>query len=278
LLKDWRVSPALVLSTGLIGPLHRAGTPFKKAGMKRFSHLQAARAVALSSILGASLALASPYTASAEVAETRADGFVTRDKVQVAATPLEAWLALTRPGLWWDSNHTWSGDAANMMLTPQAGGCFCERIPGDDSDNASAIDGSVRHMTVVQAYPLRVLRMRGGLGPLQSEPATGVLTITLKEIEGGTRILWEYNVGGPMRYEIGPISKLVDGVISQQLAGLGAHLGLLEGAAPAAEPAISAQDLSSSDAGSAVTQSDAQPASDQNLSLEERIDALGRDE
>ena len=250
--------------------------------MKRFPHLQAARAVALSSILATSLALSLPYTASAEVAETRADGFVTRDTVQVAATPLEAWLALTRPGLWWDSNHTWSGDAANMMLTPQAGGCFCERIPGDDSDNASAIDGSVRHMTVVQAYPLRVLRMRGGLGPLQSEPATGVLTITLKEIEGGTRILWEYNVGGPMRYEIGPISKLVDGVISQQLAGLGAHLGLLENPDASPQPVISAEDLNPSDAASGdasgAAEIPAKPSSDQNLSLEERIDALGRDE
>ena len=62
------------------------------------------------------------------------------------------------------------------------------------------------------------------LGPLQGEPATGILTITLKEVEEGTRVLWEYNVGGPMRYEIPQISRAVDGVMSQQLAGLRDYL------------------------------------------------------
>ncbi|MBX7496493.1 SRPBCC family protein [Qipengyuania sp. 6B39] len=170
--------------------------------------------------------LAAPV--SAEVVETSANGFVTRDTANVAASPMEAWLALTRPGLWWNDSHTWSGDAANMTLTPQAGGCFCERVPGEDREDGFSLDGSVQHMTVVQAYPLRVLRMRGGLGPLQGEPATGILTITLKEVDGGTRILWEYNVGGAMRYVIAEISKAVDAVMSQQLAGLRDHLGALD--------------------------------------------------
>ena len=74
-------------------------------------------------------------------------------------------------------------------------------------------------MSVIQAYPLKNLRMRGGLGPLQGEPATGVLTVTLEEINGGTRIRWEYVVGGYMRYDVETIAKAVDGVMSQQLAG-----------------------------------------------------------
>ena len=84
-------------------------------------------------------------------------------------------------------------------------------------------------MSVIQAYPLKNLRMRGGLGPLQGEPATGVLTVTLEEIKGGTRIRWEYVVGGYMRYDVETIAKAVDGVMSQQLAGLRDHLGALEG-------------------------------------------------
>jgi len=43
-------------------------------------------------------------------------------------------------------------------------------------------------------------------------------------------VLWEYNVGGPMRYEIPQISQAVDGIMSQQLAGLRDHLGTLNGA------------------------------------------------
>ncbi len=212
--------------------------------------------------LASALALgmvASPV--AAEVVSTSDDGFVTRATAEVAAEPLAVWLALVKPSEWWSSDHTWSGDAANLTLTPQAGGCFCERIPGDDDDEGFAMDGSAHHATVVQAFPLNVLRMRGGLGPLQGEPATGVLTITLKEIDGGTRVLWEYNVGGPMRYKIGEISGAVDAVMTQQLMGLRDHLGALGGAAAAAsrEP------------------SPARPNAP-GATLEDEIDALGSDE
>ena len=178
--------------------------------------------------LTAAIALFAASPAAAEVIETRDDGFVTRDTATVAASPLEAWLALIKPADWWNDSHTWSADASNMTLVPQAGGCFCEKVPGEDRADGFSLDGSAQHMTVIQAYPLRVLRMRGGLGPLQGEPATGVLTITLKEVDGGTRILWEYNVGGPMRFTIDQISKAVDGVMTQQLHGLRDHLGPLE--------------------------------------------------
>jgi uncharacterized protein YndB with AHSA1/START domain len=171
------------------------------------------------------LAAMTSVSARAEVVSTSPNGFVTRDTAQIAAPPMTVWLALTKPGEWWTDEHTWSGDAGNLTLTPQAGGCFCETIPGDDAGDASAMNGSARHAIVVQAFPLKVLRLRGGLGPLQGEPAEGVLTITLKEIPGGTRVLWEYNVGGPMRFEIPAIAAAVDQVMSQQLTGL--HLGPL---------------------------------------------------
>ncbi len=160
----------------------------------------------LAGTLFAAAALGCAAPLSAEVAETTASGFVTRDMAEVAATPMQTWLALIRPGAWWNDAHTWSADAANMMLTPQAGGCLCERVPGEDRADGFSLDGSVQHMVVVQAYPLKNLRMRGGLGPLQGEPATGVLTITLEEIDGGTRIRWEYVVGGYMRYEVPTIA------------------------------------------------------------------------
>lgn len=75
-------------------------------------------------------------------------------------------------------------------------------------------------MRVVQAYPESALRMVGNLGPLQSEPVTGVLTVAISKVDKGTRIVWEYNVGGPMRYEVPVISKAVDGVMGAQLAAL----------------------------------------------------------
>ncbi len=161
----------------------------------------------------------------AEVVQQDGDLFVTRDSAVVSADPQAVWLALISPGEWWSDAHSWSGDAANMTITPQGGGCFCERIPARDEDGAIGLAGSVQHMTVLQAVPRQALRMRGGLGPLQSEPATGVLTITLKPVENGTRILWEYVVGGPTRYDTANIAKAVDAVMSAQLNGLAKKLG-----------------------------------------------------
>lgn len=166
-----------------------------------------------------------PQAAMAEVVETRADGFITRDTVAIAATPREVWLALIKPGDWWNDAHSWSGDASNMSLTPQAGGCFCERIPGSGD---IPMDGSAKHGEVVQAVPDNALRLRGELGPLQAIPATGVLTISLKAVDGGTIVGWEYNVGSVSNFDIKQISAAVDGVMSQQAVGLRDHLGALE--------------------------------------------------
>ena len=186
-------------------------------------------------------ALAAPLlfaatAAQAEVVESGVGGFVTRDEAIVDATPKEVWLALISPAKWWNSAHTWSADASNLTLMPQAGGCFCERIPEDPDPTRITLEGSVEHMRVIQAYPERALRMRGSLGPLQSEPAAGVLTIAISEVDSGTRIVWEYVVGGYMRFPVDVIAPAVDGVMSEQLNGLAGLLGRVEQPEPVPEP------------------------------------------
>ena len=202
---------------------------------------------------------------SAEVVARDDSSFVTRDTAVVSADTKAVWLALITPGNWWNSAHTWSGDAANMTLTPQAGGCFCETIPEDPSNDRITLEGSVEHMRVIQAFPEKVLRMRGGLGPLQSEPATGVLTIVMSEVDEGTLIVWEYAVGGPMRYETPVISQAVDGVMSQQLDGLAAKLGRVDVRSPEGR-----DDPEESKGGEAEAPSEP--------SVEDAIDAMGRDQ
>lgn len=178
-------------------------------------------------VMAAALAALVTAPAAAEVTRSTEIGFVSRNEVVVSATPKEVWLALISPASWWDKAHTWSGDAKNLTLTPQAGGCFCETIPEVDEPGRFTLQGSVEHMRVVQAYPEAALRMIGSLGPLQSEPVTGVLTIVLSKHEKGTRIVWEYNVGGSMRYEVPVIAKAVDGVMATQLAALAKPLGVV---------------------------------------------------
>lgn len=186
------------------------------------------RAMAFSLIAAASFMATA---ASAEVVKTNENGFVVRHTVEVETDAKQVWLALISPAKWWDSKHSWSGDSANLKLRPQAGGCFCERIPEDPDADRITLEGSVEHMRVIQSYPEKVLRMRGGLGPLQSEPASGILTIAIGEgdNEGSTKIVWEYVVGGYMRYKIPVIAKAVDGVLSLQSKSLADLLGPVDG-------------------------------------------------
>lgn len=169
------------------------------------------------------LALASPV--GAEVVASSDNGFVSRNSSEIAASPRKVWLALIQPGKWWNDNHTWSGEAANMTLEPSGGGCFCEQIPGEGD---IPLDGSAQHAVVVQAVPDKALRMRGALGPLQAVPAQGVLTISLEPVDGGTALVWNYDVGGVTGFEIEVIAKAVDGVMKEQLDRLTSHLGALE--------------------------------------------------
>lgn len=211
--------------------------------------------------------------ASAEVVKTDETGFVSRNMAVVNADTKAVWLALISPSKWWKKEHTWSGDAANMRITPQAGGCFCERIPEDPTSDKVTLEGSVEHMRVIQAFPEKVLRMRGGLGPLQSEPATGVLTIAIAESETGgrptTTIVWEYVVGGYMRYETPVIAKAVDTVMALQLGSLAEMLGRanMPEAPVEEEPAEAEEPVSEEEPSS-------DESDDRMAALEEAVEAL----
>ena len=180
-------------------------------------------------------------------------GFVTRNVVVIAGNPGAVWKRLVVPSGWWSGEHTFSGDAANLSLDPVAGGCFCERLPAEPGDAAKPgkpgaaprppSRGGVEHMRVVFVDRTKALRMIGGLGPLQSEAVSATLTVTLKQVEGGTRVIFEYVVGGYMRYPADKIAPAVDAVMADQLVALARLFGPVgqNAAAPAAAPAAPAQ-------------------------------------
>lgn len=114
------------------------------------------------------LAAAAASPAMAEVKSATPAGFAVEAKVVVPASPAQAYAALARIGAWWDSAHSYSGDAANMTLDPKVGGCFCETIPKGN--------GAVEHGRIIYAQPGETLRLQSALGPLQAEAALGVLT------------------------------------------------------------------------------------------------------
>ncbi|WP_229710196.1 SRPBCC family protein [Novosphingobium indicum] len=173
-----------------------------------------------------------------KVASVSDRGFVVQQVVEVSVAPDEAWATLIKPSEWWDSNHTWSGDAANLSIEPRAGGCFCEVLPNKTSPRA-APRGSVEHMRVVYIEQERVLRMVGALGPLQGEALNGTMTIQLKpEGEGSrTQILLEYVVGGYSRSAFEKLAGSVDGMLGEQLKGYVSKFGgAFDAAFPLSEP------------------------------------------
>jgi hypothetical protein len=181
--------------------------------------------------------------AAAKVQQANERGFVVQFTVSVPAAPDKVWDELINPGDWWDSDHSFSGDAANFTLDARPGGCFCETLPGATA--GAPPRGGVEHMRVVYVEKPRAIRLRGALGPLQADAVIGTLTFQLKPGEdSGTRIVAEYVVGGFMRAPVDAVSVSVDKVLGQQIERLAVKLGAKPspGEAPAKESEKPADD------------------------------------
>lgn len=160
---------------------------------------------------GAAIALlGAPLVSAAAVADSSAAGFLVHHEAVIHASDSDVYAAITKVGSWWDGAHSWSGHAENLSLDPRAGGCFCEKLP----------NGSVQHMSVVYADPGKQLRLSGGLGPLQGLAVSGAMTFALKGGDDGTRVTFDYMVGGYMPGGVGALAHPVDGVLGIQFARL----------------------------------------------------------
>jgi polyketide cyclase/dehydrase/lipid transport protein len=157
------------------------------------------------------VALAAPGRAAAEVVSVAANGFEVRETVHTTASPDKAYAAMLLPARWWNSEHTFSGNAANLVLDARAGGCWCETLPGG---------GSVEHLRVVYVSPGKTLRLRGALGPFQALAVDGVMTWSVKSAAGGTDISITYAIGGYTKDGFDELSKAVDQVLGEQLERL----------------------------------------------------------
>lgn len=153
-----------------------------------------------------------PLAAKAEVVDSSPSGFTLENSALVAADADQVWHVLVgEVGRWWPADHTWWGDAGRLSIEARAGGCFCERNG----------DKQARHLEVVFVDPGRVLRMTGGLGPLQGMGLHGALEFRLAAVEGGgTRITLWYRVGGYSPDDLSGFATVVDRVQAQQLDGL----------------------------------------------------------
>lgn len=147
-------------------------------------------------------------SALATVTDSTSNSFTSRHEASVKVNPGRVYdHFVNNVGQWWDSDHTYSGNARNLRIDPKAGGLFLEKL---------ASGGTVRHMEVVYADPGKLLRMEGGLGPLQQFPVNGVMTLMITEKQGETQITLTYTVGGYVTGGLAKLSGLVDQVMGQQ--------------------------------------------------------------
>lgn len=163
----------------------------------------------LISAIAALLAL-SAAPALAEVKSATPGGFEVGGSVAIAAPPARVWAVLTAPDAWWSRDHRWFRNST-LSLDLAPGGCWCER----------AADGRVsRHLETALVEPGSKLVLRGGLGPLQGQGASGGLTFDLKAEGDGSLLTWAYVVGGYTPGGLEGWARPVDGVLSAQLANL----------------------------------------------------------
>ena len=161
------------------------------------------------------LALLSLASASAAVVDSAANGFTVKITVDLKAPPNDVYRAFVRVADWWESGHTFSGDARNMTIDDKPMGCFCEKLPNG---------GGVRHMEVVFAAPGQRLILTGALGPLQSLGVVGNMEIEFARAEGGSKLTLTYSVGGYIPAGLNTWAEPVNGMLSQQMARLKAAI------------------------------------------------------
>ena len=161
-------------------------------------------------LVGAMVAIGAP-SPLVEVLDSAPSGFTVRSSVTIAESPARVYRNLVEVGSWWSSAHTFSGDAKNLSIRARAGGCFCEQLNRG---------GATRHLEVVHVVPGRLLRLRGGLGPLQEMAVSGVLTFTLTPSGESTEVELKYSVGGYRAGGMEPLAAPVDQVLAEQLTRL----------------------------------------------------------
>jgi uncharacterized protein YndB with AHSA1/START domain len=163
--------------------------------------------------LASLLAVAAP--AWCALLDTTPQGFTAENSAVVKADPLTAWQALVGDvDAWWPKDHSWWGKAGTFSIDARAGGCFCEK----------AGDRQAQHLQVVFVEPGKLLRLTGGLGPLQGLGLYGVLDWRLTPVEGGTKITYWYRAGGYASEDLKSLAVIVDQVQAEQLGNLARYI------------------------------------------------------
>jgi hypothetical protein len=150
--------------------------------------------------------------AVAEVVDSSKEGFTIEFKQTINASVVDVYSGLTEHvGQWWLDDHTWFGNGQNMQLDARAGGCFCEVFG----------DSQTQHLQVAMIIPNKLVRLLGGLGPLQGEGVSGVMEWRLNNLAAtSTELTVFYRVGGYTPNDLSQWAPAVENVLQQQMTAM----------------------------------------------------------
>jgi len=143
-------------------------------------------------------------------------GFTVEHAIETDAAPFVVYRTVTsHVDQWWNGDHSWTGNAANLYMKLERGGCFCERLPEN---------GRVEHLRIIYLEPGKEIRFDGALGPLQTMAVNGRMIWKIEPREEGSRVSFTYKVFGHPEGGLAGIALAVDGVIGEQITRLGERL------------------------------------------------------
>lgn len=145
----------------------------------------------------------------AEVVASADAGFQIEISEPLSVDANRAFEHLTQDiGKWWNSDHTYSGDARNLSMSLEEK-CLLEKLPKG---------GFVRHLEVVNFQPGKLVTLTGGLGPLQPMGVNGALTFSFTKSEDeSVRLEVAYNVHGFAKDGFKSLAPAVDSVLAEQV-------------------------------------------------------------
>jgi hypothetical protein len=142
--------------------------------------------------------------ANAEILESGAGGFTVKTTLNIKAATDDVYRKFIHDiGDWWNSNHTFSGDAHNLRI---------EDRPGNG--------GFTRHLEVITVLPGKRVVLIGAMGPLQTLAATGTMQFVFTASEGGTKFDVIYAVTGYLEKGMNNWAIPVDMMLAEQVTRL----------------------------------------------------------
>lgn len=146
---------------------------------------------------------------NAKVIKSSEDGFIIEHQIKTDADIAEVFKTMTKDvGKWWNSEHTYSGQAENMLIDKD---CFCERWDGN----------KVSHLDTTSWIENSQIVFEGAQGPLRELGLHGSMIWSLSENNPGTTVTWQYYVHGFSTVDIADFANVVDGVLSTQIESMG---------------------------------------------------------